>query len=285
MDTLDDLKKKVRIATIIGTFQSTLTNFRYIRNVWKKNAEEERLLGVSMTGIMDHPVLSKNTEETKEWLTELKQIAYKTNEEWANKLGIEPSVAICTIKPSGTVGELVNCASGIHPRYSRYYIRTVRADMTDPLAKMMKEQGVICEPDVTNPTNTLIFSFPKESPEYAVFRDERTAIEQLEHYKLFRDYWCDHNISITVYVKEHEWLEVGHWVYKNWDNIGGISFLPHTEHVYQQAPFQEIDKETYERLIALNKPIDFTELTKYEHNDLTTGMREYACVAGACELI
>lgn len=184
-----------------------------------------------------------------------------------------------------TVSELVDTSSGIHPRYAPHYIRTVRSDASDPLAKMMKEQNVPCEPDVTNPHTTWIFSFPKKAPETAVYRDERTAIEQLEHYKLFRDVWCDHNVSITVYVKPDEWLDVGSWVYKHWDSIGGVSFLPYTDHIYKQAPYQEITEEAYTKLVAEMPEIDFSQLHKYENIDLTTGMREFACVGGACEII
>ena len=275
----------MRLATIIGTFQSTLTDFRYLRSVWKKNAEEERLLGVSLTGIMDHPVLSKVSDESVEWLKEMKQVVYDTNDLWAEKLGIEKSAALSTGKPSGTVSELVDSSSGIHPRFSHYYVRTVRADIKDPLAQLMKEQGVPCEPDVTNPNSTVVFSFPKSAPHSSVQRKEITAIDQLNHYKMFRDNWCDHNMSITVYVKPDEWLDVGSWVYKNWDAIGGISFLPYSDHIYRQAPFTEITDDEYEQMSDNFPTIDFSVLHEYESTDQTAGQKEFACVSGACELI
>lgn len=283
-DTLEDLKDKVRIAAIIGTFQSTLTNFRYIRNVWKKNAEEERLLGVSLTGIMDHPILSQVTNESRQWLKEMKDVVYKTNEEWAERLGIEISVALTTTKPSGTVSELVDSSSGVHPRYSDFYIRTIRSDIKDPIAQLMKDQGVPCEPDVTNPTSTLVFSFPKSSPKHSVKRTDMTALEQLEHYRMIRDEWCDHNVSITIYVKQDEWLDVGSWVYKNWDSIGGVSFLPYSDHVYRQAPYTEITEEEYEQHCLKMPNLDFSLLHNYENDDMTSGIREFACVSGSCEI-
>lgn len=283
-DTLDILKEKARVATIIGTFQSTLTNFRYLRSSWKKNAQEERLLGVSLTGIMDHPILSKVTDETKKWLSELKEVVYQTNEEWAEKLGIERSVALTTVKPSGTVAELVDSSSGIHPRYSSHYIRTIRADNKDPLALMMKDQKVPCEPDVMSPNNTLVFSFPKKSPKSSVLRDQITALEQLEHYKMFRDYWADHNLSITIFVREDEWLDVGSWVYKNWNSIGGVSFLPYTDHIYRQAPFTEITENQYNATSQTFPEVDFSKITQYEDDDMTTGSQELACTGGVCAI-
>lgn len=282
-DTLETLKEKVRIATIIGTFQSMLTNYRYLRNIWKKNAEEERLLGVSLTGIMDHSVLSSVSDESRHWLREMKKVVIQTNEHWAEKLGVEPSAALTTTKPSGTVSELVDSSSGIHPRFSKYYIRTVRSDNKDPLAQLMRDQGVPFEPDVTNPSSTWVFSFPKMSPDESVMRNDITAIQQLEHYKMFRDEWCDHNISITIYVKPDEWLDVGSWVYKNWDDVGGISFLPYSDHNYRQAPFTEITEEEYQEQV--NPEIDFSQLHNYENDDMTMSMREFACTSGACSII
>lgn len=285
-DTLESLKRKVEAATIIGTYQSTLTNFRYLRPVWKKNAEEERLLGVSLTGIMDNKELSgKNgLEKTRKILEELREVAISTNKEYAAILGINQSVAIGTVKPSGTVSQLVNSSSGIHPRYSNYYIRTVRNNSSDVMTRFLKDQGVPNEPDVMKPNDTTIFSFPIRSPSHSVFRDDLTAIQQLEHYVVVRDSWCEHNPSITVYVKEHEWMEVGAWVYRNFDRIGGVSFLPHSDHSYKQAPYQEIDEDTYNRLLSEFPSIDWRELTKYESEDTLSSTQELACVAGGCEV-
>ncbi len=283
-DTLDDLKRKVRIATLIGTLQSTLTNFRYLRAIWKKNAEEERLLGVSITGIMDHPVLngSKGYTELFEYLSVLKEESINANAEYADTLGIERSAAITCVKPSGTVSQLVDAASGIHPRYEPYYIRTVRADVKDPLAIFLQKQGVPCEPDVMKPHVGLVFSFPMKAPEVAVFRNDVTALDQLEHYLIWKEAYCEHNPSITVYVKEEEWLDVGAWVYKNFDRIGGVSFLPHSDHTYKQAPYQQITQEEYEKLSSEFPAIDWDSFKA--QGDNTTSTRELACVAGVCEL-
>ncbi len=283
-DTLDDLKRKVRIATLIGTLQSTLTNFRYLRAIWKKNAEEERLLGVSITGIMDHPVLngSKGYTELFEYLSVLKEESINANAEYADTLGIERSAAITCVKPSGTVSQLVDAASGIHPRYEPYYIRTVRADVKDPLAIFLQKQGVPCEPDVMKPHVGLVFSFPMKAPEVAVFRNDVTALDQLEHYLIWKEAYCEHNPSITVYVKEEEWLDVGAWVYKNFDRIGGVSFLPHSDHTYKQAPYQQITQEEYENLSSEFPAIDWDAFK--EKGDNTTSTRELACVAGVCDL-
>lgn len=294
-DTFEDLQRKVRVATILGTFQSSLVDFRYLRKVWADNCKEERLLGVSLTGIMDHPVLSGG--ERLWWgrtdrdinlattLHELKELTISTNKEWAEKLGIEQSAAITTIKPSGTVSQLVDSASGIHPRYSKHYIRTVRADAKDPLATFLKEQGVPVEPDVTNASN-LVFSFPVQSPDGAVLRNDITALEQLEHYLVYKKYWCEHNPSITVYVREHEWLAVGAWVYQHLDDCGGVSFLPHSDHVYQQAPYQEIDETAYNEAAAAFPKVDWSGFDTYEVDDsLMQGQQEFACVSGVCEII
>lgn len=283
-DTLEDLKRKVRIATLLGTLQSTLTNFRYLRAIWKKNAEEERLLGVSITGIMDHPVLngSKGYTELFEYLSVLKEESINANAEYADTLGIERSAAITCVKPSGTVSQLVDAASGIHPRYEPYYIRTVRADVKDPLAVFLQKQGVPCEPDVMKPHVGLVFSFPMKAPEVAVFRNDVTALDQLEHYLIWKEAYCEHNPSITVYVKEEEWLDVGAWVYKNFDRIGGVSFLPHSDHTYKQAPYQQITQEEYEKLSSEFPAIDWDSFK--EKGDNTTSTRELACVAGVCEI-
>lgn len=283
-DTEEQLKDKVEVAAIIGTFQSTLTNYRYIRKQWQVNAEEERLLGVSMTGIMDHELLSISSRATEKLLSSLRDASIATNKEYADLLGITQSASITTVKPSGTVSQLVDSASGIHPRYADYYIRTVRADCKDPLAVFMQEEQIPCEADVMNKSN-LVFSFPVKAPDNCVTRNDRTALEQLEHYLMFKKFWCEHNPSITVYVREHEWLEVAAWVYKNLEHLGGVSFLPHNDHVYQQAPYQEISKEQYEAALAKFPEIDWVKFSKYEVDDSTVSMKELACVSGVCEII
>ena len=282
-DTLASLKEKVRIATIIGTFQSTLTNFRYVRSDWRKNQEEERLLGVSMTGIMDHPVLSKPTDETIKWLTELREYAIQTNKEWADKLGIPHSAAITTVKPSGTVSQLVGCSSGIHPAYSSHYIRTVRMDNKDPLTLFFKSQGVPNEPDVTKPSDITVFSFPQKGTNSGVTRNETNAVEQLKLYSVYQKYWTEHNPSITVYYKDDEFLNIGAWIYNNFSDVSGVSLLPHSDHVYKQAPYQEITEEEYNASVASFPNIDWGNLK--EEEDTTTGTQELACVSGVCEVV
>ena len=282
-DTLADLKEKVRVATIIGTFQSTLTNFRYVRSDWRKNQEEERLLGVSMTGIMDHPVLSKPTDETIKWLTELREYAIQTNKEWADKLGIPHSAAITTVKPSGTVSQLVGCSSGIHPAYSSHYIRTVRMDNKDPLTLFFKSQGVPNEPDVTKPSDITVFSFPQKGTNSGVTRNETNAVEQLKLYSVYQKYWTEHNPSITVYYKDDEFLNIGAWIYNNFSDVSGVSLLPHSDHVYKQAPYQEITEEEYNASVASFPNIDWGNLK--EEEDTTTGTQELACVSGVCEVV
>jgi ribonucleoside-diphosphate reductase alpha chain len=287
-DTIEDLKRKVRLATILGTLQATLTNFRYLSSAWKKNTEEEALLGVSLTGIMDHWGLSSLLQEytLSSTLEELKNVAIRTNKEWAGYLGINPAAAITCVKPSGTVSQLVDSASGIHPRYAPYYIRTVRADKKDPLAQFMKDVGFPCEDDVTKPESTYVFSFPIAAPSNSVFRDDRTAIEQLELWRLYQDSWCEHKPSITVYVKEHEWPEVGAWVWRNFDDVSGVSFLPHSEHTYRQAPYQEITEEEYAAFCAkMPKDVDWSGLGKYETEDRTAGAQTLACSGVSCEIV
>lgn len=283
-DTDESLADKVELATIIGTFQSTLTDFKYIREDWKRNADEERLLGVSMTGIMDSKLTASGAWGLDDRLKELKEHAIATNRTWADTLGCNVSSSITTVKPSGTVSQLVDSASGIHPRYAPYYIRTVRADVKDPLAVFLKDAGVPNEPDVTNPT-TLVFDFPIKAPDGSVTRTDVTAIQQLEHYLKFKQYWCEHNPSITVYVRDHEWMEVGAWVFKYLDDLGGVSFLPMNDHVYQQAPYQEITKEKYEELVSVFPSIDWHDFDRYESTDTTTGSQELACSGGSCEII
>lgn len=284
-DTLEDLLHKVEIATIIGTYQAMLTDFRHVRPIWKENQEEERLLGVSLTGIMDHTILSETSEQATDWLKTMKAHAIKVNKEWAEKLGINQAAAITTVKPSGTVSQLVDSASGIHPRYSEYYIRTVRADKKDPLAQLMREQGFPVEDDVMKPYSTDVFSFPVQAPSHAVFRNDRTALEQLEHYLMLQENWTEHNVSITVYVKDHEWMGVGDWVYRHFDRIAGVSFLPHSDHAYKQAPYTECKKKEYEALLAKMPAFDWEALSRYERDDETVNVKELNCTAGHCELL
>lgn len=289
-DDFESLVQKARIATILGTLQSSLTNFRYLSSPWAKNTIEESLLGVSLTGIMDNEFLSgkkgKRDTTLPDFLEELKAVCVKVNKKWAAALGINQSTAITCVKPSGTVSQLVDSASGIHPRYSEYYIRTVRADKKDPLSIFMMAYSFPVEDDVTKPTHNNVFSFPVHAPKNSVMRDDMNAIEQLELWKIYATHWCEHKPSITVYVHEHEWLEVGAWVYKNFDYMSGVSFLPHTNHAYRQAPYQEIDKTTYDKLVKkLPKNVDWTLLSEYENEDNTIGAQALACSAGACEIV
>ena len=285
-DTREHLKEKVRVATILGTFQSTLTEFKYLSREWKRNCEEERLLGVSLTGIMDNPLTNGSKKGLDKLLEELRDVAYETNKEWAEKLGIPPSAAITCVKPSGTVSQLVDSASGIHARHNPFYIRTVRADNKDPLCNLMKEMGFPNEPDVTKPDHTTVFSFPMKSPKDAVFRMDMSALEQLELWKTYATSWCEHKPSVTISVKEDEWVDVAAWVYENFDSISGISFLPFSEHVYRQAPYQDCTKEEYEEALkTMPKNVDWAELSKYESQDYTISSQELACTAGGCEVI
>lgn len=283
-DSFEDLKRKVRIASILGTFQSTLTDYKYLRKKWKENAEEERLLGVSLTGITDNGMLAKATPELEQLLKELKDGAIETNREWSERLNINPSAAITTVKPSGTVSQLVDSASGIHPRHNNHYIRTVRADVKDPLALFLQAQGVPNEPDQFNKSN-LVFSFPIKAPVGSITRNDVGAIQQLEHYLVFQQNWCEHNPSITVYVKNDEWLEVGAWVYKNLDKLGGVSFLPHSDHVYPQAPYQDITEAQYHQFAQEFPAIDWAAFNTFERDDSTVNMHELACTNGSCEYI
>ena len=284
-DTLKDLKRKVRVATVLGTLQATLTDFRYLRKVWKDNTEEEALLGVSLTGIMDHPVLSGRTgdnyETLKKWLESLREEAISVNKVWANRLGINISTAITAVKPSGTVSQLVNSASGIHPRFSQYYIRRVRADARDPLSKVLADAGVPVEDDVTN-ASTKVFSFPIASPEGAVTAEEMSAMEQMNLWEVYQDHWCEHKPSMTCYYRDHEFLEVGQWLFNRFDKISGVSFLPYSDHTYQQAPYESITKEQYEELSK-----DFPQSINWdisEESDMTEGSQQLACTGNNCEL-
>lgn len=301
-DNLDTLAAKVRLATILGTIQSTFTNFRYLSKAWQKNCEEERLLGVSLTGIMDNAVMAGIVGKlpTEWWggveflpsddldgvLGYLRQVAIDTNAEWAEKLGINPAAAITCVKPSGTVSQLVDSASGIHARYSEYYVRTNRGSKNDPVAQFLAASGVPVEDELAHPDTTCVFSYPIKAPEGAITRDDMTAIEQLELWLTYAKHWCEHKPSITVYVRESEWLAVGAFVYEHFDQMSGVSFLPHSDHSYQQAPYQEIDKATYDALVAqMPDKLHWENLEIFETDDTTTGTQELACVAGACEIV
>ena len=284
-DTLATLKKKVETAAIIGTLQATLTDFRYLRNLWKRNTEEEALLGLSLTGIMDHPVIGVSSDKTAQWLEELKLVAIKTNKKWAEKLGINQSVAITCVKPSGTVSQLVDSASGIHPRFSKHYIRRVRSDAKDPLAQFMSTAGFPVEQDVASLTSW-VYSFPVKSPRTSTTVKQVGAMQQLALWKTYQNSWCEHKPSITVYYTDDEFLQVAQWIWDNFDICSGISLLPVSDHVYQQAPYEDISAEKYKELVAeMPKDVDWSELEQYEMEDNTTGSQELACVGGACEIV
>ena len=284
-DTKESLLEKVRLATILGTFQATLVNFKYVSSLWKKNCEEERLLGVSLTGIMDCKLTNGKDGGLEKLLNELREQAIKINEEFAKKIGINKSVAITCVKPSGTVSQLVNAASGIHARHNPYYVRTIRGDKKDPLTRMMIDIGFPVEDDVMNPSHTSVFSFPMKVDQGAVFRADMAALEQLELWLIYQKHWCEHKPSVTISVKEDEWLEVGAWVYKHFDYMSGVSFLPFSEHTYKQAPYQDCKKEEYEILLnKMPKNVEWDKLTEYEKTDMTVGVQELACSAGFCEI-
>ena len=284
-DTLASLKKKVETAAIIGTLQATLTDFRYLRNLWKRNTEEEALLGLSMTGIMDHPTLGNSSDKTKQWLEELKEVAITTNKIWAEKLGIAQSVAITCVKPSGTVSQLVDSASGIHPRFSKQYIRRVRSDKKDPLAVFMENKGFPVEQDVMSPASA-VFSFPVKAPEKSVTVAEVGAMQQLELWKTYQNHWCEHKPSITVYYTDNEFLQVAQWIWDNFEICSGISLLPVSDHVYQQAPYEDISIEKYNELLAaMPQGVSWEDLENFEQEDNTTGSQELACTGGACEIV
>ena len=285
-DTIDTLKNKVRIATILGTIQSKYTNFPYLRKVWQKNTEEERLLGVSLTGIMDNPLMTRKNKGLETTLEHLRDVAIRTNAEWADRLGIPHSAAITCVKPSGTVSQLVDSASGIHARHSQYYIRTVRGDNKDPLTKFMQDMGVPSEPCVMKPDTTTVFSFPVKSPDKCVTRNDMTAVEQLQTWLVYQRHWCEHKPSVTISVKDEEWLHVGAFVYEHFDEMSGVSFLPHSDHTYQQAPYQDCDKATYQELLKTTPTaIDWSMLSEYELEDNTSGMQTMACSADNCEIV
>ena len=285
-DTIDTLSEKVRLATILGTIQATYTEFPYLRKVWKDNTEAERLLGVSLTGIMDNPLMTSENAGLEKTLEHLRSVAVSTNAEWADRLGIPQSAAITCVKPSGTVSQLVDSASGIHARHSEYYIRTVRGDIKDPLTDFMKAQGIPCEPCVMKPDSTVVFSFPVKAPDNCVTRNVMTAVEQLETWLMYQRHWCEHKPSVTITVRDEEWLEVGAFVYKYFDEMSGVSFLPHSDHTYQQAPYQECSQEEYEELAEkMPKSIDWSGLALYELEDNTSGMQTMACSADSCEIV
>jgi ribonucleoside-triphosphate reductase (thioredoxin) len=285
-DSIDDLERKVKLATILGTIQSSFTKFPYLRKVWQKNTEEERLLGVSLTGIMDNPLMTSANKGLEKTLEHLRSVAVATNSEWAERLGIPASAAITCVKPSGTVSQLVDSASGIHARHSPYYIRTVRGDNKDPLTKFMIDMGIPSEPCVFKGDTTTVFSFPQKSPSGAVTRNDMTAIEQLETWLTYQRHWCEHKPSVTISVRDDEWLEVGAFVYKHFDEMSGVSFLPHSDHTYQQAPYQDCTKGQYEELLEfMPKRIDWTKLSEYEHEDNTVSMQTMACSGDSCEIV
>jgi len=295
-DTHKDILRKVRLATILGTFQASLTNLRRLRKKWTINTEEEALLGVSLTGIMDNPFMNGSTGRgMSEWmgginlpdyLIKLKKESIKVNKEWSKMLGINPATAITAIKPSGTVSQLVDSASGIHPRHHSHYLRRVRADIKDPIAQLMKDEGVPYEPDVMKPESVAVFTFPMKAPEGAILRDDRTAIEQLELWLIYQRYYCEHKPSVTISVKENEWMQVGAWVYEHFDEVSGVSFLPHSDHTYQQAPYEDCTEGVYkEALAGMPESVDWARIEEYELSDTTRGMKTMACTGSICEMV
>ena len=285
-DTVETLERKVRLATILGTIQSTYTHFPYLRKVWQRNTEEERLLGVSLTGIMDNPLLTTKNAGLEKLLEHLRGVAVETNRKWADRLGIPVSAAITCVKPSGTVSQLVDSASGIHARHSHYYIRTVRGDNKDPLTQFMKDQGIPSEPDAFKPDQTTVFSFPVKAPEGATVTEDLTAIQQLEMWLAYQRFWCEHKPSVTINVRKDEWFEVGAFVYKHFDEMSGVSFLPYSEHTYAQAPYQDIGQSEYEQLLSvMPEKIDWSKLQEYETEDMTKSSQTFACSGDSCEIV
>jgi ribonucleoside-diphosphate reductase alpha chain len=285
-DKPHDIMEKIRAATILGTFQASLTNIRKLRKKWLDNTQEEALLGVSLTGIMDNKFMSTPSKELEDFLESLKHTVIDVNRHWAKKLGISQSTATTAIKPSGTVSQLVDSASGIHARHNDYYLRRVRADAKDPIAQLMEDQGVPCEPDVTKPDSVKVFTFPTAAPKGAVLRDDKTAIEQLELWLIYQRHYCEHKPSVTISVKEHEWMGVGAWVYEHFDEVSGVSFLPHSDHTYQQAPYEDCSKEVYKEWAKkMPKAVDWSLISKYELEDNTKGMKTLACTGNVCEMV
>tara|TARA_R110000772_G_scaffold59297_3_gene134244 strand:- start:3722 stop:5629 length:1908 start_codon:yes stop_codon:yes gene_type:complete len=285
-DNIEDLERKVRLATILGTIQSTLTNFPYLRKIWTTNTEEERLLGVSLTGILDNKLMTLANAGLSETLERLKNVAITTNIEWAERLNIPASTAITCVKPSGTVSQLVDSASGIHARHSAYYIRTVRGDNKDPLTQFMIDQGIPSEPCAMKPDSTTVFSFPQRAPQGAITRDAMSALEQFELIMTYQRHWTEHKVSCTITVKEEEWMEVGAYVYKHFDEMSGVSFLPHSDHTYVQAPYQDCGRSDYEMLSStMPDKIDWARLSEYETEDTSKGTSTFACSGGTCEIV
>ena len=284
-DKFDDLKRKVMLATILGTAQATLTKFPYLRKVWKNNTEEERLLGVSLTGIMDNELTSGKKHGLDKTLEALRQVAVETNKEWSAIFGIPQSTAITCVKPSGTVSQLVDSSSGIHPRHSHYYIRTVRGDNKDPLTNFMVDSGIPSEPDVMKPDTNMVFSFPMKSPRKSVMRDDMTAVQQLQTWLTYQRHWCEHKPSVTISVRDDEWMEVGAFVFKHFDEMSGVSFLPHSDHTYQQAPYQECTEEVYNDFSSKFGHIDWDKFKSYEKEDNTHSAQTLACSGDSCEIV
>ncbi len=284
-DKFDDLKRKVMLATILGTAQATLTKFPYLRKIWNNNTEEERLLGVSLTGIMDNELTNGTKHGLERTLESLREIAVETNREWSAIFKIPQSTAITCVKPSGTVSQLVDSSSGIHPRHSAYYIRTVRGDNKDPLTQFMIDSGVPSEPDFMKPDTQTVFSFPMKSPTTSTLRDDMTAIEQLEMWLTYQRYWCEHKPSVTVSVRDDEWMEVGAFVFEHFDEMSGVSFLPHSEHTYQQAPYQECTEAVYNDFRSKFGHIDWNKFRDYEKEDTTSGSQTFACSGDSCEIV
>ncbi len=282
-DTPETLARKVRIATILGTYQSTLTHFPYLRKIWQKNTEEERLLGVSLTGILDNKWMGEVNESTKKHLEQLRKVSVDTNADLATKLGIPVSAAITCVKPSGTVSQLVDSASGIHTRHSEYYIRRVRGDKKDPLTGFLVQAGIPAEDCVMRPESTTVFSFPQKAPEGATLRDHMSAIDHLDVWLMYQRHWCEHKPSVTISVKEDEWMDVGAWVWRNFDEISGVSFLPYDGGTYRQAPYEECTKEQYEAMLEkMPKTIDWDSLVEYDDN--VEGVQTLACTGSSCEI-
>ena len=285
-DTVEDLERKIRCATILGTIQSTYTQFPYLRKVWQRNTEEERLLGVSLTGIMDNQLLTIKNKGLEKTLEHLREVAVRTNSDWADRLGISQSTAITCVKPSGTVSQLVDSASGIHPRHSPHYIRTVRGDNKDPLTQFMKDQGIPSEADFMKPDQTTVFSFPVKAPQGAIVTDNVSAIQQLNTWLMYQRHWCEHKPSVTINVRKDEWFEVGAFVYEHFDEMSGVSFLPYNEHTYQQAPYQWCTKDDYKKLSrVMPKSIDWAKLSEYEKVDTTASSQTFACTGDVCEIV
>ena len=284
-DKFDDLKRKVMLATILGTAQATLTKFPYLRKIWNTNTEEERLLGVSLTGIMDNPLTNGKKHGLEKTLKALREVAVETNKEWSAIFDIPQSAAITCVKPSGTVSQLVDSSSGIHPRHSSYYIRTVRGDNKDPLTNFMIDSGIPSEADFMKPDTQTVFSFPMKSPKNSVMRNDMTAIEQLEMWLLYQRHWCEHKPSVTISVRDDEWMEVGAFVFKHFDEMSGVSFLPHTDHTYQQAPYQDCTEAVYNDFSSKFRHIDWDKFTDYEKEDNTKSSQTFACSGDSCEIV